>query len=183
MTHLVFLLEEESSKEFLENLLPRVFPECTFRCIPFQGKSDLESNIIIKLRGYNVPNSKFIILHDQDSSDCHKLKQKLQDLCILAFKPEALIRIACKELESWYFGDLSAVEKALQLNNLQRYSRNRKYRVPDSIINPKQELKKITDKKYKQVSSSKYIGKYINYESNTSHSFNVFINGLKKIIY
>ncbi len=40
---LVFLLEEVSAKEFLNGILPKILPpEIDFRCIPFEGKSDLE---------------------------------------------------------------------------------------------------------------------------------------------
>lgn len=43
MRELVFLLEEASAKAMLESLLPRILHEETrFRCIPFEGKQDLE---------------------------------------------------------------------------------------------------------------------------------------------
>ena len=144
MKHLLFLLEEKSSKEFIENMLPRLFPDLSFKCIPFEGKQDLEKNIPIKLKGYNIPNTQFIILRDQDSGDCKTIKSNLSQICQLAHRPDTLIRIACKELESWYFGDLYSVEKALSIENLLQFSNKRKYREPDLIMNPKRELKNIT---------------------------------------
>ena len=43
---LIFLLEEPSMKALLDGLLPRLFPdwepETHFKCIPHQGKSDLD---------------------------------------------------------------------------------------------------------------------------------------------
>lgn len=182
MKHLVFLLEEESAKELIENLMPRIFPELSFRCIPFEGKQDLEKNIPIKLRGYKTPNTEFIILRDEDSGNCKLIKQNLQVLCNNANKPNTLIRIACKELESWYFGDLNAVAKALSINNLSDVSIQKKYKNPDNIVNPKEKLKKLTNQKYSQVSSSREIAKYIDYDNNSSKSFNVFISGIRKII-
>lgn len=52
------------------------------------------------------------VLHDQDSHDCKQLKQQLKRLCDQNNKHKLLIRIVCRELEAWYFGDLDAVEKA-----------------------------------------------------------------------
>lgn len=108
---LVFLLEEKSMKRFLDIIIPKILPaEIQYQTIPHEGKTDLEKSIPRKLKAWNEPDTKFIVIQDQDSWDCKKLKQKLVDLC----KPtgrEYLVRIACHELESWYFGDLSAVSK------------------------------------------------------------------------
>ena len=182
MKHLVFLLEEESAKEFLSNLLPRISKNATYRYIAFEGKTDLENNIEKKLRGYNVPNSYFIILRDQDSGDCYEIKKELIQKCSNAFKPDALIRIACTELESWFFGDLEGVEKALELNNLKKMKYSSKYRNPDIIVKPSYELEKITKYRYQKVSGSREIGKYINIENNSSKSFQVFVDGIKNLL-
>ena len=182
MNHLVFLLEEESAKAFIDNLLPRIFPDLSFICISFEGKQDLEKNIPIKLRGFRTPNTKFIILRDEDSGDCKVIKENLQLLCYAASKPDTLIRIACKELESWYFGDLKAVEIALKIKNITHYSNKRRFKVPDLIVNPKKELKSLSKNKYNQISGSREIGKHIDYQKNTSHSFNVFLKGIKTIL-
>ncbi len=182
MIHLVFLLEEESAKELIESLMPRVFPDVSFRCIPFEGKQDLEKNIPIKLRGYKVPGSVFIILRDQDSGDCMAIKARLKDICNSVPSAESLIRIACKELEAWYFGDLKAVEMALGVKNLSQCSKQKKYKTPDCIVNPKKELKSLTKNKYSQVSGSREIGKYINCETNTSDSFRNFISGVRMLL-
>jgi len=58
MKHLVFLLEEPSAKEMLNGLLPRLLPGVRSRCIVFEGKQDLEKNLIKKIRAYRVPNSR-----------------------------------------------------------------------------------------------------------------------------
>lgn len=39
--HLEFLVEEPSMEAFLNVLLPRLFPDCTFRVHAFQGKTDM----------------------------------------------------------------------------------------------------------------------------------------------
>jgi hypothetical protein len=58
-----------------------------------------------------LPDSFFVVLRDQDSGDCLEIKERLMALCGRAGKEDALVRIACRELESFYLGDLKAVER------------------------------------------------------------------------
>lgn len=51
MSRIVFLLEEPSMKVLLNGLLPRIFPEMQFVCIPHSGKSDLEKSIPPQTQG------------------------------------------------------------------------------------------------------------------------------------
>ena len=106
----IFLLEEPSMKYLLDELLPKILPEgVLFQTIPHNGKHALEKSIPRKLRAWNEPGDiRFIILHDQDTKDCRKLKQSLLDLCENTGR-SVLVRIACQEMESWYFGDLQAL--------------------------------------------------------------------------
>lgn len=63
--NLVFLLEESSMKEMLELLLPRILPDnINYLCIPHESKSDLEKSIPRKLKAWNSPNTKFVIVRD-----------------------------------------------------------------------------------------------------------------------
>ena len=49
---------------------------------------------------------------DKDSGDCRSIKRKMAQKVQNSGKMDkTLIRIACHELESFYLGDLSAVEK------------------------------------------------------------------------
>lgn len=68
MKHFVFFLEELSAREMLKGLLPRIQDDLAFRCIVFEGKQDLEKNLIRKIQGYRVPDSRFIVLRDQDTT-------------------------------------------------------------------------------------------------------------------
>lgn len=181
--HLVILLEERSAAAMLEGLLPRMLPEgITYRCIPFDGKSDLQKQLPIKLRGWRQPNTAFVVLHDQDTADCIALKKRLKDLCQQAKRPNTIVRIACQELESWYFGDLAAVETGLGLTRLREQATKAKYRNPDLIGNPAQELKSITHQKYSKIAGSRAIGPHLQLQNNTSHSFNVFLKGISKAL-
>ncbi|MDR1306402.1 MAG: DUF4276 family protein, partial [Treponema sp.] len=112
MTKIVFLLEEPSAKEVLLVLLPQIIPleKVAFQCLPHEGKSALQKSIPRKIRAWNEPDVHFVILHDQDSADCVALKKELCKLAENDNHPDTLVRIACSELESWFLGDLSAVE-------------------------------------------------------------------------
>jgi hypothetical protein len=119
MKHLVLFLEEASAKAAFEGLLPRFLPEdVVVQYVVFEGKSDMEKRLERKLRGWIQPNTGFLVLRDQDAADCHDVKKKLLQICQRAGKPCAVVRVACRELESWYFGDLAAVELALGIPNL-----------------------------------------------------------------
>ncbi len=179
MINLVFLLEERSAKAFLESFLPRFFSEkVIFQCIPHEGKQDLEKSIPRKIRAWRTPNTYFVVLRDQDAGDCLKIKERLQKLCVKAGRADVLVRIACKELESWYLGDLNAVEKALGIRNLVKLQKKSKYRDPDSLVNPSQEIEKLVPE-YQKIASSRRIGRTIDYNHCKSTSFKNFTRGLK----
>ncbi len=185
--HLVFMLEEESAKHFLEELLPKILPPGVyFQCIPHQGKSDLQKSIPRKLQAWQKPNSFFVILHDLDSNkDCVALKDKLRELCPQPRRHTTLIRIVCQELESWYFGDLKAVQTVFPKFKADRYERRGIYRVPDGIVNPGEELKNIFKKlriAFNKNSMAKDISKHMDINNNTSTSFNHTITGVRNLV-
>ena len=99
-----------------------------------------------------------------------------------AGKPETVVRIVCRELESWYFGDLAAVESGLGISGLVRYGNVSQYRVPDNIHYPAVELRRITRNAYQKVAGSRSIGPMLSLDSNKSHSFRVFIEGVQQAI-
>lgn len=175
---LVFLLEEKSMKYFLDGILARIVPEgVSYITIPHEGKSDLQKSIPKKLKGWTAKDAKFVIVQDQDSNDCRELKKKLLELC-QPTEHEVLVRIACHELEAWYFGDLDAVSKAYHVN-LREIKRKKSYRIPDEIINPKNQLKKFLPE-HQQISGAKKIAEYIDVEHNSSASFQTFVRGVRE---
>jgi len=179
---LVFLLEELSAKEMLRGILPRLLPEgIRWQTIVFEGKQDLEKRMGLKIRGWQFPDSHFVILRDKDSDDCYAIKKRLQEKSENAGQSDALIRIACHELESWHLGDLSAIERGLEIH-LSQSQKSAKFRNPDLIANASEELNKITKFRYQKVGGSRAISPYLNLESNTSISFRIFIEGLCKLI-
>jgi len=183
MKTIVFCLEEPSAKEMLTGLLPKLLPSDTApRFIVFKGKSDLEKKLPIYLRNWKIPNVRFLVIRDQDSADCHLVKSRLLELCRKAGRPETLVRIACHELETFYLGDLSAVEAGLGLRGLARKQNSRKFREPDHLANPAQELKRMTHEKYQKMSGSRAIGPHLAIEGNRSKSFQVLVSGLRRLL-
>lgn len=183
MTELVFMLEEPSARVMLEGLLPRLLPDdISCRYIVFEGKQDLEKNLVRRMRGYRLPDSLFVVMRDQDSGDCFAIKQRLLQLCGQAGKPQVLVRIACRELESWYLADLLAVEIGLRLNNIAKYQYKKKFRTPDYLGSPSAEIRKLTNGFYQKVSGSRSIGPFLNMNNRRSNSFRVFIEGIRTLI-
>lgn len=184
MKELVFLLEEPSARAMLESLLPRILSEeIHFRCIPFEGKQDLEKQLTRKIRGYQNQGARFIVLRDLDSQpDCLLLKRKLLALCADSGKAEqCLVRLACKELETFYLADLQAVEQALQMNGLAKHQHTKKFRTPDHLGSPSVELKKLTKQKYEKVAGSREIGKYLDPNNERSTSFRNLIGAISRM--
>ena len=181
--NLVFFLEEPSAREMLKGVLPRLLPGwIDIRYIVFEGKQDLEGSLVRRLRGWRDPNSIFVVMRDQDAADCSAVKSALTEKCRDAGKPGTLVRIACRELESWYFGDLAAVERDLGLPGLIRDGRKKKYRIPDQIYSPGRELMKITGNVYQKLAGSRAIGPELSLDGNGSHSFGVFIEGVRRAL-
>ena len=178
----VFFLEEPSAREMLGGLLPRLLPrDVAVRYVVFQGKQDLEKNLTKRLRGWRLPDSAFVVMRDQDSSDCRAVKAKLAGLCHESGKREALVRVACHELESFYLGDLAAVEKGLGLKGVREQQQNRKFRSPDTLESPSRELKRLTKNKYQKIAGSRAIAPHLDLEANCSRSFNVLVSGIRTI--
>lgn len=178
---LVFLLEEPSVKYLLDELLPRILPpDVTFQTIPHRGKRDLEKSIPRKLRGWNEPGDiRFVILHDQDMQDCIELKQEILRLCEATDRP-CLVRIACQEMEAWYFGDIEALCSAYDRPKLKCLIGKKKYRVPDAIPDPKEELYKLIPE-HQQITGAKRVAPYMDIERNTSESFQQFVSGVRRL--
>ncbi len=175
---IVFLLEEPSMKMLLEGILPQIIDNEEYRLFAHEGKGDLLRSIPIKLKGWNLPGTKFVIVHDQDNNDCLELKSRIQELC-RPYKKTVLVRIACHELESWYFGDLHAVEAAYH-KDLKVLRNKGKYKEPDRIEDPKAVLRRFIPE-LTQIEGASRISKCMDINANTSHSFRVFVNGVRKI--
>lgn len=183
MTTLVFLLEESSARAMLEGILPHLLPpDVTSRFLVFEGKQDLDKRLERRVRGWRTPDTFFIVIRDKDSGDCRNIKKGLCDKLANADRPNSLVRIACHELESFYLGDLAAVEAGLNCQGVSKLQEKSKYRIPDAISNPAAELAKLAAD-YQKVAGSRAIAPHLKLDgSNRSHSFNVLVDGLRRIV-
>jgi hypothetical protein len=166
-------------KTLLDQILKRILPEdADFLTIAHDGKQDLIKHIPSRLKAWLEPDARFVIVHDQDSNDCRDLKTRIREVCESSGK-NVLIRIAVIELEAWYWGDLQAVSLAYR-KQIEHLGSKRKYREPDKIQNPKAELRKhIPD--YNPMDGAKRIAEYMDIDGNTSNSFRVFVDGVRKL--
>ena len=186
MMNLVCLLEEPSAEEMLREVLPRllsdIFNDIDVKYIVFQGKQDLEKRLEKRLKGWRAPDSVFLVLRDQDAGDCKKIKQRLMEKVKESGKEEVtLVRIACSMLESFYLGDLNAVEKGLALKNIAQKQNQAKYRTPDALKSAHMELSFLSNDSYSKVDGSRAIAPHLDLNGNNkSHSFNVLLDGIKR---
>ena len=181
MKEIVFLLEEHSAEWMLKEIFHKMNNVSNVRYICFEGKQDLDKNITRKIKSYNNPNTVFIILRDKDRGDCYSIKKKLLEKIPSDKVDKSFVRIACSELESFYLGDLTAVEKGLKLSKLAQQQNKVKYRDPDKLPNAKEELQKITKGYYQPLSGSRAIAPYLS-ENNFSHSFCLLWRTIQSLI-
>jgi hypothetical protein len=177
---IVFLLEEPSMKVFLEVLLARILPGLQFLCLQHEGKQDLELSIPRKLRAWKQPGDHFMIVRDNDGGDCLALKRRLRDLCEKNGRPDTLIRLACQELEAWYFGEPDALALAYEDQNLKTLSSKAKYRDPDAVDCPSRELERLIPQ-FQKTSGARTVGKLLTEVNNKSKSFQVFLSGIRRM--
>lgn len=184
MREMVFLLEEPSAKAMLESLLPRMLDSSIeFKLLAFEGKQDLEKQMVRKIRSYLNPQARFIVMRDQDAMpDCVVIKNALLARCAEAGRQGvSLVRIACRELESFYLADLAAVEVGLGIRGLVKLQGTVKFRSPDELQKPSKELSILTKKKYEKVSGSRLIGEHLDVESERSISFKNLVAGIRRM--
>ncbi len=181
MREVVFFLEEPSARAMLEGFLPKIMSD-SIRCrfIVFEGKQDLEKQMVKRMRGYRVPQARFVVLRDKDSEDCRQVKKRLVGQCTEGLHPGSLVRVACHELESWYLGDLAAVEAGLGVTGLARQQHKTPYDKPDDLPAPARKLQSIAPA-YQKVGGSRAIGPHLDPANNRSHSFGVFVVGMRKL--
>ncbi len=181
MSRVVFLLEERSMKTFLDGLLPRLMPEMPFICIPHEGKQDLEKSIPRKLRAWREPGVRFVVVRDNDGGDCYALKEKLVALCKDAGRADALVRIACQELEAWYFGQPAAMAEAFGNDQLVDIGNRSRYRDPDAIHQPSKEIVKLIPE-FQKISGARRMAAHLSRDGNHSRSFQIMMDGIERLL-
>lgn len=189
MKKLYVFTEEPSAKIVMDSLLPRILPEGVgFKVFPHQGKQDLEKALRKTLPTISqIPGAKILITRDQDSSNCIELKNELNSIIEGTCKCEYSIRIICKELESWFLGDLKAVSSAYPRLKPEQYQSKSDFKNVDKITNPNKYLLKIIPEYTKRtvlpkLESSERIAPFLNLENNSSDSFKHTVSAIRKLV-
>lgn len=179
MSRLVVLVEERSIQDFLDVLVPRLFPNLPFLCVPHEGKRDLEASLPRKLRGWTEPGARFLVVRDNDQGDCQAIKARPQEICDQAGRPDVTIRIACQELEAWYLGEPDGLAAAFGQADLRTIRRKARFRNPDAVVNPARELQNLVPE-FQKISGARRMARELDADRNASRSFQVLIESIRR---
>lgn len=201
--NLEVLVEERSAEQALRELLPRIVPGIDFELRVFQGKSDLLKRLPSRLKGYATwiahANTSLVVLVDRDDDDCLTLKADMEKMAAAAGlltaataceSPRAHVinRIAVEELEAWFFGDVPALCAAYPRIS-PSLGEQAKYRNPDAIFGGTYEALEYVLQKYNyhrgglaKVAAATKIAQHMNVDLNKSRSFQVFRDGLRRLV-
>jgi hypothetical protein len=181
MNHWVFFLKEPSAEDFLRGYLPPFLPPgVSLHFQVFEGKQDLEKRLELRLRHWCLPDSQFIVMRDQDSGDCVQIKANLKRLCRKAGRDDAVVRIACRELEAFFVGDMEAVATAFDKPGLAKHARSAKFKNPDALGSPSDELKRLLPG-YGKRDGARRIAPQLAPSRNCSISFQVLHRTLERL--
>lgn len=136
MVHFEILVEDQSGKILIENLLDRILnleiQEHSWNIHSYKGVGHIPRNLNVEvdparrllltqlprlLRGYgrslqNVPALVVVVL-DLDNRNCVEFKQELIEVVEQCDPcPDVLYRIAIEEIEAWLLGDIPAIKTA-----------------------------------------------------------------------
>ncbi len=201
--HLELLVEEPSAEAALKCLVPKIVgPDHSARFITHQGKRHLLQKLPLLLRGYRhwvSAQIRIVVLIDEDGQDCHSIKAKLEQLALRAGLPtlsapdalgQALLmnRLAVEELEAWFFGDVEALVSAYP-RVPSTLAQRQPFRDPDRIRGGTWEQLEKTLQKHgyyraglPKIEAAGKIARRMVPERNRSHSFHVFVEGLRKLL-
>jgi hypothetical protein len=189
MTVLHLLTEESSIKNVFEIILPKILPQdVSFNIYPHQGKQDLENAMKKTVPSISkIPGAKILVAMDQDEADCLEVKRKLLEIMAGKCHCEASVRIICKELESWFLGDIQAIEKAFPGFKMQQYAGKSELRNVDGLSKPSHHLLRMIPEysnreRLPKLDASQKIAPYLDIEHNRSVSFNQTISAIKKLV-
>lgn len=173
--------EEPSMKEALKVILPKLgVAPGAFKVIAFQGVGNLENGLENQLRALDDPNSRFLILRDNDRGDCKSRKARLLGMVSRAGRSERTkVRIVCEMLEAWFIADTNALNRSGLL------SRDVPVRLarcnPDMLDDPKKALSRLRAG-YNEISGAKAIAPHLDLTNTRSASFKHTIQAIKDLM-
>lgn len=181
MGQIVVMVEEASMKIVAQLIANKLGLSNRAVFLHHQRKSDLEASFPKKLKAWTHPTkTRFIICRDNDGSNCSALKTRLDGIAKTTAIHEYKIRIVMNELESWYLGDLQALESAgvIKAGEAQKLSRKAKFREPEKLTNAKQMFLKLVNTSG-QTRLAEMIGPHLSLEQNRAQSFGHFVAALR----
>ena len=192
--HIEFLVEEASTEIALKEIVPKIIGNVhTFKIHNFQNKDRLLKRLPERMKAYaNFIHDdwRIVVLVDEDRSDCQELKKKLCHASSVVTQKKGNIvlhRIVVEELESWFIGDVAAIRAEYEKIPVS-LSQQAKFRNPDAIKGGTwEELDKIL-KKYgyetglQKMDFAQKVSPHMDVENNQSRSFQVFRDGLRRMI-
>jgi hypothetical protein len=189
MTQLFILTEEPSITSVIEETLNKILPEGVyFQILSHEGKNDLENAITKTLPSLSkMPGVRIIVTRDMDEWDCRELKEHLLGLINGNCHCPHLIRIVCRNLESWLLGDLEAIQLAYNRFSPSHHKYTEEFRNVDNIGNPTDRLHRIVPElsdrlRLPKVEVARTISPYMDIQRNKSASFQCFVSGVRKLI-
>ncbi|MDQ3577656.1 MAG: DUF4276 family protein [Actinomycetota bacterium] len=194
------LVEEPSAAKALDLLLPKIVPGVPYFIREFRGKDMLLKELPARLRGYagrlRQGALRVVVLVDRDDDDCGILKDRLNrhawdaglSTSWTGGQVQLLNRIAVEELEAWFFGDVPALCLAYPRVPAS-LGEQAKFRDPDAIAGGTWEaLERLLMKHRYHVSglrklqAASEIASFMDVENNRSKSFQVFRDGLRRLV-
>jgi hypothetical protein len=192
--HIEFLVEEPSTEIALKSIVPKIIGDIhTFTIHNFGNKDKLLKRLPERMKSYAnyiEDDCRIVILVDEDRADCQELKKKLCNASRVVTEKKGNIvlhRIVVEELESWFIGDIAAIRAEYEKipNSL---SQQEKFRNPDAIRGGTwEQLDKILKKHgyetgLQKIDFAQKVAPHMDVENNNSKSFQVFRDGLRRII-
>ncbi len=190
--------EERSAQKFFEALMLKIFAEQNisqniakerFRVYGYSGKEDLKKSLQTTVPTISKqPEAKILITIDQDGEDCRSLKNDLENIIKNKCHCPHKIRIICRELESWFLGDLEAIARSYPRFKADQYRNKSDFKNIDaSKQKPSVALLKIIPdfkglERLSKVAVAEKISQNLDLQNNTSTSFNATIGAIKQLI-
>jgi Domain of unknown function (DUF4276) len=180
MKTLIFFVEERSMMIVLDSLKSRFAPQRHVIISPHEGKNDLEKSFPRKIRAWNFPaDALFVVMRDNDGSDCAILKERLISSVPLERRDRTRVRVVMQQLESWYLGDPMALVEAEYLTaaKAEIIKNTAKYRDPERIENADEVFQKLAGAPGK-LAAARRLGPFLDPDRNRSTSLRVVVETL-----
>lgn len=189
MNQLHIFVEELSVKRVLDTLAPKLLPEGTVvRIYAHQGKQDLEKALHSTVPSISkIPGARIIISRDQDTGDCLSIKSKIEAIVRSKISCPYKIRIICTELESWFLGDLKALEKAFTRFKADSIEGKVELRQVDRIVKPSDYLLRVIPEYAKshylpKVENANRIAPFMSIHKNRSTSYTHMLAAIQDLM-